>query len=71
MEKTRTFNAVDGDGNSATIVEVTKTSDTDMTRLGTELPLQRRFNIESGESLDPQEDGSFVGTETRKIFTLS
>jgi len=71
MEKTRTFNAVDGDGNSATIVEVTRTSDTDKTRLGTEQPLWRRFSIESGENLEPQDDGSFVGTETRRIYTRS
>lgn len=71
MEKTRTFNAVDGDGNSAKIVEVTRTSDTVKTHLGTELPLRRRFSIESGENLEPQDDGSFVGTETRKIYTRS
>lgn len=71
MEKTRTFNAVDGDGNSAKIVEVTRTSDAEKTRLGTELPLWRRFSIESGENLEPQDDGSFVGTDTRKVYTRS
>lgn len=71
MEKTRTFNAVDGDGNSATITEVTTMSDTDKTRLGTERPLRRRYSVEAGESLDPQDDGSFVGTDTRKIYTRS
>jgi|GEM_PF-1408661 hypothetical protein len=71
MENTRSFNAVDGDGNSATIVEVTTMSDIDKTRLGTERPLRRRFSVEAGESLDPQNDGSFVGTETRKVYTRS
>ncbi len=71
MEKIRTFNAVDGEGKSATIVEVTTVSDIDKTRLGTDLPLRRRFSVENGESLDPQHDGSFVGTDTRKVYTRS
>ncbi len=46
-------------------------SDIDKTHQGTERPLGRRFSVEAGESLDPQDDGSFVGTETRKVYTRS